>query len=298
MQCRNYFFLSRNWHQDKNELTWKLNYLRATDSPYQILVFPEGTDLTPASKAKSDAYAETNGLPKLEYTLHPKSRGFVYMLQGLRQYKIDAIYDMTVGYPDQLAKTEADLISNCNMPREIHYHVSRYDAASIPETDKGVETWLRERWMEKEERLRRFYIDREFREESSVNKEASNTDTISNGRAVRDALPECTSPLCFWVFFQKQLFYSGQFVVLLYLCMLHWFFVIYLTITTLTTIYCTHVLDGVDFFIMRHLKREQGEFVHNLDAGINTATKLNGSSNIDVDTSTKANGASNGLQVT
>lgn len=50
----------------------------------QILLFPEGTDLTPASKVRSDRYAEKHNLPKLDRVLHPKTTGFAFLAQRLR----------------------------------------------------------------------------------------------------------------------------------------------------------------------------------------------------------------------
>lgn len=267
MQCRNYIFLSRHWENDVKELSWKLSYLRATDSPYQILMFPEGTDLTPRSKVKSDTFAVSNGLPKLNYTLHPKSRGFVYTLKGLREYKIDAVYDMTVGYPDNFIKTEGDLLSKCNLPREIHYHVTRHDATTIPETDEGMETWLRERWAEKEQRLKHFYANRKFLAESEREMVG-----VDDGKEPANDLP-----LSFRVFFPRQLMYSGVSALLFYLCTVHWFFVAYLVVTTSINLYWTYWSEGIDFWIMTHLKKEIGEYVHKFDK--KTTTLVNGISN-------------------
>ena len=37
---------------------------------------------------------------------------------------LDAIYDMTIAYPDNLPETEADL-ANGKIPTEIHFHIKR-----------------------------------------------------------------------------------------------------------------------------------------------------------------------------
>ena len=38
---------------------------------------------------------------------------------------LDAIYDVTIAYPDNLPETEADL-ANGSIPSEIHFHIKRY----------------------------------------------------------------------------------------------------------------------------------------------------------------------------
>ena len=53
----------------------------------QILLFPEGTNLTDDTKASSMAYAKKNNLPFYEYTLHPRSTGFSFMVKQMRKSK-------------------------------------------------------------------------------------------------------------------------------------------------------------------------------------------------------------------
>ena len=259
MQARNHFFLSRRWEQDKRELNWKLNYLKAMDSKYQILMFPEGTDFNARNKAKSDAFAETNNLPKYKYVLQPKSTGFVYTLKTLKEYKIDAIYDITVGYPDILAKTEADMFMNRKIPREIHYHIKRFDASSIPESDEGIEKWLRGRWDEKEERLHSFYAHRQFRDLSTDSRETSaaqtsNNHQMKNGGTDSSASPEVFGNMNFWRFFLSQLFYTGHGSFFLFLCYLNWYCVIWGLLAACWLQYLSVRTVGLDFMIMRQNK--------------------------------------------
>lgn len=69
---------------------------------------------------------------------------------------MDAVHDITVAYPKNIPQTERHLILGL-FPREIHFHVSRYPVASLPAATADLETWCRERWAEKETRLRDFY---------------------------------------------------------------------------------------------------------------------------------------------
>ena len=50
----------------------------------QVLLFPEGTDLTERTKAKSEAFAKKNDLNCYNYVLHPRTTGFTYLVEKLR----------------------------------------------------------------------------------------------------------------------------------------------------------------------------------------------------------------------
>lgn len=39
------------------------------------------------SKARSNEFAEKNGLPKYEYVLHPRTTGFTFVVERLREGK-------------------------------------------------------------------------------------------------------------------------------------------------------------------------------------------------------------------
>ena len=77
--------------------------------------------------------------------LHPRTTGFTYIVQTMRESKLTkkliliftplicnfftdgglhAIYDVTIGYPDKIPETEQDIIDG-NLPNEIHFHIKR-----------------------------------------------------------------------------------------------------------------------------------------------------------------------------
>lgn len=69
---------------------------------------------------------------------------------------LDAVHDITVAYPKNIPQTERHLIMGL-FPREIHFHVRRYPVTSLPASSSDLESWCRDRWTEKEARLRDFY---------------------------------------------------------------------------------------------------------------------------------------------
>ena len=88
----------------------------------------------------------------------------------------------------------------------------------------------------------------------TMNQESSNTSAVQNG---------CTDGECLnvWVFLWKQFFYTGSTALVLFLCMQHWLFMLYIFCCLLATVYLTHFSDGMDFSAMRLLKREIGAYV-------------------------------------
>lgn len=157
MQVACFVFIQRRWEEDKKHLENMLNYFCDIREPLQLLLFPEGTDLTANTKAKSDTFADHNSLPKFDYVLHPRTTGFTYIVDMLRKgNNLDAVHDITVAYPKNIPQTERHLIMGL-FPREIYFHVQRYPVSALPAASSDLESWCRDRWTEKESRLRDFY---------------------------------------------------------------------------------------------------------------------------------------------
>ena len=161
MQYALHIFVNRDWRDDKEELKNKLQIYNIFNLPVQVLLFPGGGDLTLKTKTLSDRYADEKGLPHYNYVLQPHLRGFLYIMNMLREHKLDAIVDITVAYPDALPKTEMHFIKG-HIPCEVCYYVKRYPVNDIPHSDEQLCEWLRKVWSEKEDRLKYFYSHRQF----------------------------------------------------------------------------------------------------------------------------------------
>lgn len=163
MQAAAYIFIHRKWKDDKSHFEDMLDYFCDIREPIQLLIFPEGTDLTEYSKARSNDFAEKNGLQKYEYVLHPRTTGFTFVVDRLREGKnLDAVHDITVAYPHNIPQTEKHILEG-DFPREIHFHVHRYPVDTLPTSNEDLQLWCNKRWEEKEERLRSFYRGEDFR---------------------------------------------------------------------------------------------------------------------------------------
>lgn len=157
MQAAAYIFIHRKWKDDQSHFEDIIDYFCDIREPLQLLLFPEGTDFTENSKARSNEFAEKNGLPKYEYVLHPRTTGFTFVVERLREGKnLDAVHDITVAYPHNIPQTEKHLVLG-DFPKEIHFHVHRYPVDALPVSKEDLQLWCHRRWEEKEERLRAFY---------------------------------------------------------------------------------------------------------------------------------------------
>ncbi|XP_053238978.1 lysocardiolipin acyltransferase 1 isoform X2 [Podarcis raffonei] len=170
------------------------------------------------TKARSNEFAEKNGLQKYEYVLHPRTTGFTFIVERLRDgNNLDAIHDITVAYPQNIPQTEKHLLYG-NFPKEIHFHVQRYPVQSLPTSREELQLWCQKRWEEKEERLRLFYEGKKYFDATG-----------------RSKIPPCKSEFRVMVVKCISLFYWTSFTlamfVLLYLySFVRWYFVILVVI--------------------------------------------------------------------
>ena len=70
--------------QDKDNLAVKLNELLDYPSPVWVLLYPEGTRLSPEKLAASQEFAASRNLPILNHHLVPRTKGFSFT--GKRKY--------------------------------------------------------------------------------------------------------------------------------------------------------------------------------------------------------------------
>jgi len=169
MQHFCFLFLQRDWQKDEPYMAKALGHFVRHEYPLQLLIFPEGTDLSPTNQQKSNQFASIHQLPSYNYVLHPRVRGLQHALHCLGN-SVDYLYDITLGYPDLLPQSEVDLFFKGKLPHEVHFFIKKYAIADIPVTNEGIETWCATKWQEKEDRLREFYKTKHFLQPDLTNK--------------------------------------------------------------------------------------------------------------------------------
>uniref|UniRef100_A0A915DMI6 Phospholipid/glycerol acyltransferase domain-containing protein n=1 Tax=Ditylenchus dipsaci TaxID=166011 RepID=A0A915DMI6_9BILA len=177
MGCGAYTFLSRNYEQDQRVLQLMLKYYKDSQSNYQLLLFPEGTDRGERAVQISHAFADKNKLQRYDYLLHPRTTGFNYILNQMRNNDyIEYVYDVTIGYPDKIVSSEMELLREGRFPASIHFDVKKYSISEILAASSALSSiknkdeisstidcsnWLNTLWRAKEEKLRQFYASKD-----------------------------------------------------------------------------------------------------------------------------------------
>jgi lysocardiolipin and lysophospholipid acyltransferase len=92
-------FLSRNKDKDIPYIRKMITYLLHADKKLFLLLFPEGTDLSPSNLNKSLNFAREKGIREYRKVLYPKPAGFVACLRLLKGFHL-SMHDLTVAYKD------------------------------------------------------------------------------------------------------------------------------------------------------------------------------------------------------
>lgn len=115
MQMLGYIFINRKWLQDKDYLLDSLFCYSQRKFPLQLVMFPEGTDLSQSNRKKDAEYALKNNLSPYQYVLHPRTTGFVQTIQGLGGSSQVDVCDITVGYIGHIPQGEKELVKGMHM---------------------------------------------------------------------------------------------------------------------------------------------------------------------------------------
>lgn len=146
-------FVRRDWTADRQRVERVFHRVVSGRVPLWLISFSEGTRLSAEKLARARRFAAEHALAAPRHVLLPRPKGFVASVTGLRGH-VAAVYDVTIGYVDglptlwQWAKGEM---------REVHLHVRRYAVDELPAAPDALADWLRDRFVEKDERLDRFY---------------------------------------------------------------------------------------------------------------------------------------------
>ncbi|CAL4104477.1 unnamed protein product, partial [Meganyctiphanes norvegica] len=134
MQMACYLYIKRRWEDDQILMNNVLDYYRDIKHIFQVLIFPEGTNLTPETQQRSNAFAKKANLQEYQYVLHPRTTGFAYLVDRMRKGKqLDAVYDVTVAYPKTIPSSELDILKG-RFPQEVHFHIKRMNYGILSNT--------------------------------------------------------------------------------------------------------------------------------------------------------------------
>jgi lysocardiolipin and lysophospholipid acyltransferase len=241
MQVFAFLFLQRNRAKDLAHMHELFGAYGSNRYPVQFLLFPEGTDLCASAMASSYRFADREGLPRYKHVLHPRSGAFLAAVGELRGRGLDAVYDITMGYPDVVPQGEIGAARG-NYPHEIHIDVKRFAVDELPGDDAALEAWLKERWRLKEAQLTRFYEHKAtLSGDANRPERATQYDRMSTAQTV-----QCAVAVGGWIVFIVASLYATA--VSTAAC-------IYLAAAHITMTIVTFVFGGADHLQLRVLSR-------------------------------------------
>ena len=156
MQALNFLFLQRNMAKDAAYLARQLRFLsdKAHFPAMTLLIFPEGTDLSPRSVFHSNAFADKGSVPRYQQVLHPRTTGLKAIARHFHG-SLQGFLDLTIAYEGRIPQNEAALASGA-MPSAIHIVVEEAPLAALA-SEEAVERYVIDSFRRKEQRLRFFY---------------------------------------------------------------------------------------------------------------------------------------------
>ncbi|GAV51591.1 hypothetical protein ZYGR_0AF00620 [Zygosaccharomyces rouxii] len=132
--------------------------------PYCLILFPEGTNLSPITRQRSVNYANKIGKKPLQHVLLPHATGARHSLLKLRP-SLDVVYDITIGYSgvkrDEYGEAIyrlTNVIFKGESPKLVDMHIRAYNLNEIPiDDEQGFADWLYEVWAEKDKLMNVYY---------------------------------------------------------------------------------------------------------------------------------------------
>ncbi|XP_076100325.1 acyl-CoA:lysophosphatidylglycerol acyltransferase 1-like [Mytilus galloprovincialis] len=137
-----------------------------------IVVFPEGGFLYKRRKS-SQQYAQKHNFPVLEHVTLPRIGAVKVITDSLyhdtlqngvkkeslvpSDRKLKWVIDITIGYPDRDSLSFPGMMAGIYSPRQINVHYRAYPITEVPHDSNHLQTWLYDRYIEKEEFLEQYY---------------------------------------------------------------------------------------------------------------------------------------------
>lgn len=143
-------YLARNWEKDQAAMTESVNRLADYPHPVWLLLFAEGTRISPEKLEASREFARKRGLPLLRHCLTPRSKGFVHVMQHLNKDKVKYVYDVTLAvHPrDGAPATMSNILLGRTTVGEVY--IRRFSVDDVPKDSEGATKFLMKLYEDKD----------------------------------------------------------------------------------------------------------------------------------------------------
>ena len=79
--------LATQYHSSTSQNSPNKTVQNRSNSNFQIVLFPEGTNIDDESMFKSHHYADKSNLKRMQNVLHPRTTGFSFITTKMRECK-------------------------------------------------------------------------------------------------------------------------------------------------------------------------------------------------------------------
>ncbi|KAI4489507.1 hypothetical protein M0802_011042 [Mischocyttarus mexicanus] len=162
-------FLERNWNKDKDVIGRQIKELIEYPDPIWLLLYAEGTRVTPKKIEACQKFAKEKSLPILKYHLTPRTKGFICSIPNMRGKSV-AIYNIQIAFKesDTVKPTMTNLLLGKKV--EAHMYMKRIPLSEVPEDDDAAADWLHKLYQEKDHMAESFHNTGDFFATSGVSK--------------------------------------------------------------------------------------------------------------------------------
>lgn len=156
-----YIFLARNWATDQNHLEESYARYRSFPLVYWMVIYAEGTRLTPEKLEASQAFSKERGFPVLKHHLQPRTKGFTLARRFLKD-DVPAIYDVCLAFPEGKEPSLQSILEG--KPGEAHMLIRRIPTDELPLEEDALDEWCRQLYVDKDKAMETFATHGRFDE--------------------------------------------------------------------------------------------------------------------------------------
>lgn len=169
-------FVSRDFNRDEKVLRKLFTLYKASESPVQVWIFPEGTRFSARKLQASQAYAASKGYPVWKHVMLPKHRGFSLAVASLEGC-IAAVHEVTLSYAGWRRPSPGlwDIVTTDGGARDyvMHVNLRRVPISVVPRDEEGQKAFLMDCFARKEVLLEYFSKNKCFPGTAVVEVESS-----------------------------------------------------------------------------------------------------------------------------
>ena len=151
-------FVKRNWPDDREHIQRVFDKILNSQVPLWLMIFAEGTRVSPSKIVSSQEYAKKYGLTPLKHVLFPRTKGFAATVQTLHRH-VQAVYDVTIGYIEGVP-TLWQWVKG--YVYRVNVHVRRFPIDELPIESEAISTWLVKLFEQKDALLDYYYRNSVF----------------------------------------------------------------------------------------------------------------------------------------